>query len=97
MKTKKCTFYIRAPAVKRKKHFSDYIVYISIIAVTVFTAAAFVLQFSGLMEISSTLTENWFKFWTAEIISLAFIKNCKTKHLKKKEGEDYGTQGNRFK
>jgi len=71
---------------KKKRHFADYIVFLSIIAVTVFTVAAFILQFKGLMEISATLTGCWFGFWTVEIIALASIRNQKTKH--KKEGEN---------
>jgi glycopeptide antibiotics resistance protein len=74
---------------KKKRHFADYIVFLSIIAVTGFTVAAFVLQFKGLMEISATLTTCWFAFWTVEIIALASIRNQKTKHnYKNKEGEN---------
>ena len=73
---------------KKKRHFANYIVFLSIIAVTVFTAAAFILQFKGYVEISSTLTTCWFAFWTAEIIALASIRNQKTKHEKKEETND---------
>lgn len=72
---------------KKKRHFANYIVFISILAVTAFTCAAFVLQFKGFMEISTTLTTCWFAFWTVEIIALASIRNQKTKH-EKKEGAD---------
>jgi len=71
---------------KKKRHFADYIVFLSIFAVTGFTVAAFILQFKGLMEISATLTGCWFGFWTVEIVALASIRNQKTKH--KKEGEN---------
>jgi hypothetical protein len=77
----------RKPASK-KRHFADYIVFISIFAVTGFTVAAFVLQFKGLMEISATLTGCWFAFWTVEIIALASIRNQKTKHEKKEGAND---------
>lgn len=73
--------------VKKKRAFADYIVFISIIMVTMFTVAAFVLQFKGLMEISATLTTCWFAFWTAEIVSLAAIKTSKVKNNYKKEDE----------
>lgn len=73
---------------KKKRHFANYIVFLSIIAVTVFTTAAFILQFKGYMEISSTLTTCWFAFWTVEIIALASIRNQKTKYEKKEETDD---------
>lgn len=73
---------------KKKRRFADYIVFLSIFAVTGFTVAAFILQFKGLMEISSTLTGCWFGFWTVEIIALASIRNQKTKH-NKKEGVEH--------
>lgn len=75
---------------KRKKHFSDYIVYISIMMIVGYTVAAFILQFIGLMEVSSTLTGCWYSFWTVEIITLATIKNTKTKNQKEgKKDENY--------
>ena len=64
---------------RRRRHFADYIVFLSIFAVTMFTVAAFVLQFLGMMEISATLTTCWFAFWTVEIVALASIKNAKIK------------------
>lgn len=78
----------RRKPLKKKRHFADYIVFLSIFAVTGFTVAAFLLQFKGLMEISSTLTGCWFAFWTVEIIALASIRNQKTKH-NKKEGVEH--------
>ncbi len=77
---------------KKKRHFADYIVFLSIFAVTGFTVAAFILQFKGLVEISSTLTGCWFGFWTVEIIALASIRNQKTKHEKKEGGKEYENQ-----
>ena len=79
---------IKAP--KKKRHFADYIVFLSILAVTGFTVAAFLLQFKGLMEISATLTGCWFGFWTVEIIALASIRNQKTKYdYENKEGVEH--------
>ena len=65
---------------KRKWHFSDAIVFLSVFAVVTYTIAALTLQFMGFMEVSATLTTCWYTFWTAEIVSLAAIKNSKTKH-----------------
>lgn len=65
---------------KKKKHFANYIVALSIVAVVGYTAAAFVLQFWGNMEISATLTGCWYGFWTTEIVALAAIKNGKVKN-----------------
>lgn len=73
---------------KRKKHFSDYIVGVSIAAIALYTAAAVVLQFCGFMEISATLTTCWFGFWTAEIAALAAIKSGKVKHGNKKTNNE---------
>ena len=67
---------------KRKWHFSDAIVFLSVFAVVAYTVTAFILQFMGFMEVSATLTTCWYTFWTAEIVSLAAIKNSKTKHQK---------------
>lgn len=91
MQQKQCTFYIRNPPRKkhRKRHFADYIVYLAIIAVIGYTVTAFVLQFlPDKIEISPTLTTCWYAFWGTELITLATIKNCKTKHNKNKE-DDY--------
>ncbi len=78
---------------KKKRSFADYIVFVSIFMVASFTIAAFILQFCGMMEISSTLTTCWFAFWTVEIISLAAIRTSKVKNKydeQKKEEEDDG-------
>ena len=73
---------------KRKKHFSDYIVAAAIAAIGLYTAAAVVLQFCGLMEISPTLTTCWFSFWTVEIVALAAIKSGKVKHGDRKTNDN---------
>lgn len=86
--------YVPRRAKKKKAHFADYIVFLSIFAVTAFTVAAFILQFRGMMEISTTLTTAWFAFWTVEIIALASIRNVKIKKEydknKNKEEENNG-------
>ena len=65
---------------KKKRSFADYIVFVSIFMVASFTIAAFMLQFRGMMEISSTLTTCWFAFWTVEIVALAAIRTSKVKN-----------------
>ena len=55
---------------------------IVIIAVSIFAAGAFLLQYFANMEISPTLTTCWFAFWGTEIVSLAAIKTSKVKHGK---------------
>lgn len=82
--------YVPRRAKKKKAQFADYIVFLSIFAVTAFTVAAFILQFRGMMEISTTLTTAWFAFWTVEIIALASIRNVKIKkeYDKKEETDD---------
>lgn len=86
--------YVPRRAKKKKAQFADYIVFLSIFAVTAFTVAAFILQFRGMMEISTTLTTAWFTFWTIEIIALASIRNVKIKKEydknKNKEEENNG-------
>lgn len=86
--------YVPRRAKKKKAQFADYIVFLSIFAVTAFTVAAFILQFRGMMEISTTLTTAWFAFWTVEIIALASIRNVKIKKEydknKNKEEENNG-------
>lgn len=86
--------YASRRAKKKGAQFADYIVFLSIFAVTAFTVAAFILQFKGMMEISTTLTTAWFAFWTVEIIALASIRNVKIKKEydknKNKEEENNG-------
>lgn len=77
---------------KRKKHFADYIVFISIFMIVGYTIAAFILQFCGLMEVSSTLTGCWYGFWTVEIVALAAIKNTKTKNQKEVKKDENHTE-----
>ena len=59
-----------------------------VVAIVLYTAAAFALQYFAHEEISSTVTTSWFAFWTVEIVALAAIKTSKVKHDYKKEGEE---------
>ena len=63
-----------------KMKISNLMLVIVIIAVTIFAAGAFLLQYFANMEISPTLTTCWFAFWGTEIVSLAAIKTSKVKH-----------------
>lgn len=66
-------------AAKRKKHFSDYVVGVSLAAVLAYTVAAFTLQFICNIEISPTLTACFYSFFGVELINLALIKRGKIK------------------
>lgn len=65
---------------KKKKKVSNIMLVTIVAAVIGYMVAAFVLQNSTGMEISSTLTTCWFSFWGVEIVALAGIKVSKTKH-----------------
>ncbi len=91
MEQKKYTLYPKIPAPKkrpkREKHFSDYVVIISLIAVILYTIAVFSLLFDKGIEPSATLTTSYFAFFGVELASLAAIKYGKTKHGNKTETE----------
>lgn len=65
---------------KKNKPFAQKLIPIIILAVIAYTVAAFILQFVGQTEISPSLTVAYFAFWGTELISLATIKNAKSKH-----------------
>lgn len=64
---------------KNNKSFAKKLIPWIITAVVIYTLAAFILQFYNGTEISPTLTTAYFSFWGVELISLATIKNNKTK------------------
>ena len=66
---------------------SNIIVAAAVVCITLYTIAAFVVQFVTGGEISSTLTTCWFTFWAVELAALAGIKITKTKC--NYESEDY--------
>lgn len=72
--------------IKLKK--SDLVLICSIVAVVVYTIAAIVLQWHTSVEISPTLTEKWYQFWTIEIVALSGIKIVNVFR-----GEDNGDRG----
>ena len=72
---------------KNGKRVSNIVLIIVILAIILYTAAAFYLQFTTGLEISSTLTTLWYAFWTTEILVLGGIKISKvmTDYEKKKQ------------
>ena len=74
---------------------SNIVLIFVIIAIVAYTAAAFYLQFTTGMEISSTLTTLWYAFWTTEILVLGGIKISKVMtNYKKKKQELYSIEEN---
>mgnify|MGYP003305727351 CR=1 FL=1 len=63
-----------------KKSVSKIMLVLIVLAIVLYTAATFVLQYFTSVEISPTLTTAWFTFWTVEIVALAAIKTSKVKH-----------------
>lgn len=63
-----------------KKSVSKMMLVFIVIAIVLYTAADFALQYFTGIEVSPTLTTAWFAFWGAEIVSLAIIKTSKVKH-----------------
>lgn len=59
---------------RKKLRKSDYILMASVIAVIAYTIAAIVVQVFTYTELSPTLTEKWYEFWTIEIVTLSGIK-----------------------
>ena len=55
----------------------------AITAIVVYTVGSFVALFITGQNIDPTLTGAYFAFWTVEIVSLASIKNTKSKRKKK--------------
>lgn len=59
---------------KKHRKVSNIILVIAIIAIVLYTVAAFVLQFYTSIEVSSTLTTCWYSFWSVELLAMAGIK-----------------------
>ncbi len=72
----------------KKKSYAQKLLPWIIVAIVMYTIAAFVLQFVTQVEISSTLTTAYFTFWTVEIISIASIKNVKEKRKSKQVDDE---------
>lgn len=65
---------------KKLKKVSNIVLIAACVAVVSYAAVAVIAHFVTGIELSPTLTTAWFSFWGVEIIALATIKNCKTKH-----------------
>lgn len=65
---------------KKLKKVSNIVLIAACVAVVSYAAVAVIAHFVTGFELSPTLTTAWFSFWGVEIIALATIKNCKTKH-----------------
>ena len=64
----------------QKKEVSKIMLVFIVIAIVLYTAADFLLQYLAGVEVSPTLTTCWFAFWGTEIVALAIIKTSKVKH-----------------
>lgn len=69
-----------------KKKVSNIMLIISCVMIVFYAAADFILQYYTSVEVSPTLTDKWFFFWSSEIFLLAGIKVSKIlKGVDKKE------------
>ncbi len=78
---------------KKKKHFANYVVFISLCCVICYTISAFILQFLGFYEISSTLTACFFAFFGTELMAMAIIKKEKVKNDKNSDEKTKNFRG----
>lgn len=62
---------------KNKAKTSNIVLCCSVVAVTLYTIIALIIQYKTGMEVSSTLSTLWYGFWTVEITILAGIKVTK--------------------
>ena len=58
----------------KNKKVSNIMLVIIILAIVLYAAATFALQYAVGVEVSPTLTTCWFSFWGVEIVALAGIK-----------------------
>jgi hypothetical protein len=65
---------------RKKRKVSNVMLTIIVIAVVGYVIASFWLQYVTGIAIDPTITTCWFAFWTVEVVSLASIRNNKTKH-----------------
>ena len=74
-------------ATKKKLTTTKKILIAAIIAINLFTIACLFIQYTTQTDVSSTLIEYWFGFWTIEIFSMAGIKITKVRTGVKEEDE----------
>lgn len=92
---KEITLYLKPKKVK--KHFANYVVFVSLFAVSIYTIGAFILQYQKGLEISPTLTTCFYSFFGVELASLALIKHSKSKYLQSNVNytqQSYANQNN---
>ena len=66
---------------------SNIVLLATIFAIVVYTIVCLYIQYSTAMEVSNTLTQLWFTFWTVEITALTGIKVTKVIKNKTVENE----------
>ena len=82
-----------SPKAKQKQmKDSTRFVIASIVAIVMYTCAALIIQACTGTEVSATLTEHWYAFWTIEIAALAGIKV--TKVIKEHNSENTNDDSN---
>lgn len=65
---------------RKKRKVSNIMLCVIILAIVLYTIAAFWVQYKTGIPIDPTLSTLFYGFWTVELISLTTIKNNKTKH-----------------
>lgn len=70
---------------KPKRKVSNIMLVLICTMIIGYTAADYVLQYFTSVEVSPTLTTEWFRFWSIEIVALAAIKTAKVIKDKKEE------------
>ena len=60
-----------------KKKVSNIMLVVSCTMIILYALANFILQYYTSVEVSPTLTEKWFHFWSAELFLIAGIKVSK--------------------
>ena len=76
---------------KPKKKVSNIMLVVSCLMIILYTAANFVLQYFTSVEVSPTLTDKWFIFWSSEIFLIAGIKISKVIKGTKEDTESEDT------
>lgn len=73
---------------KNPRKVSNIVLIVAISAVIGYTAAQILALCVAEIVFPDILTSCWYGFWTGELITLATIKNTKTKHQKPDDLED---------
>lgn len=65
---------------KKERKVSNVMLVVIIIAIMLYTVAAFWVQYKTGIPMDATLSTLYYAFWGTELVALATIKNHKTKH-----------------